>query len=82
MLNLNAALDFAVTTAREAGAVLCDYYRTGVTVKYKGEIDLVTEVDRRSEEILVSGLQAAFPAHVTWIISGRICATASRSSRR
>jgi hypothetical protein len=36
VLDLNEALDFAVATVREAGAVLRDYYRSGVTVKYKG----------------------------------------------
>ena len=61
MLNLNAALDFAVTTAREAGAVLCDYYRTGVTVKYKGEIDLVTEADHASEALILKRIRSAYP---------------------
>jgi len=61
VLNLNAALDFAVTTAREAGAVLCDYYRTGVTVKYKGEIDLVTEADHASEALILKRIRSAYP---------------------
>ena len=61
MLNLKAALDFAVTTAREAGAVLCDYYRTGVTVKYKGEIDLVTEADHASEALILKRIRSAYP---------------------
>ena len=61
MLNLNAALDFATTTARDAGAVLCDYYRTGVTVKYKGEIDLVTEADHASEALILKRIRSAYP---------------------
>jgi myo-inositol-1(or 4)-monophosphatase len=61
VLNLNEALDFAVTTAREAGAVLGDYYRTGVTVKYKGEIDLVTEADHASEALILSRIRSAYP---------------------
>jgi myo-inositol-1(or 4)-monophosphatase len=61
VLNLNEALDFAVTTAREAGAVLRDYYRNGVTVKYKGEIDLVTEADHASEALILNRIRSAYP---------------------
>ena len=62
MLNLNEALEFAVHTARAAGAVLRDYYRTGVTVKYKGEIDLITEADHASEALILKRIRAAYPA--------------------
>jgi myo-inositol-1(or 4)-monophosphatase len=61
VLNLNEALNFAVTTAREAGAVLRDYYRTGVTVKYKSEIDLVTDADHASEALILNLIRAAYP---------------------
>jgi myo-inositol-1(or 4)-monophosphatase len=61
VLNLNEALNFAVVTAREAGAILRDYYRNGVTVKYKGEIDLITEADRASEELILKRIRAAYP---------------------
>ncbi len=61
MLDLNQALDFAIATVREAGALLRDYYRTGVTVKYKGEIDLITEADRASEELILERIQSAYP---------------------
>ena len=61
MLNLNEALDFAVTTAHEAGAVLSDYYRNGVTVQYKGEIDLITEADHASEVLILSRIRSAYP---------------------
>jgi myo-inositol-1(or 4)-monophosphatase len=61
VLNLNEALNFAVTTAREAGAVLRDYYRTGVTVKYKSEIDLVTEADHASEALILKRIRSAYP---------------------
>ena len=40
MLDLSRALNFAVDTVRDAGGVLRDYYRNGVTVNYKGDIDL------------------------------------------
>ena len=61
MLNLNKALDFAVATVREAGAVLRDYYRNGVTVKYKGEIDLITEADHASEALILQRIRSAYP---------------------
>jgi myo-inositol-1(or 4)-monophosphatase len=46
---------------REAGAVLRDYYRSGVTVKYKGEIDLITEADRASEELILNRIRSVYP---------------------
>jgi myo-inositol-1(or 4)-monophosphatase len=61
VLKLDDALKFAVATAREAGAVLRDYYRTGVTVKYKGEIDLVTEADHASEALILQRIRSAYP---------------------
>jgi myo-inositol-1(or 4)-monophosphatase len=54
-------MDFAVKTAREAGAVLRDYYRDGVTVKYKGEIDLITEADHASDALILNRIRTAYP---------------------
>jgi myo-inositol-1(or 4)-monophosphatase len=61
VLDLNEALDFAVATVREAGAVLRDYYRSGVTVKYKGEIDLITEADHASEALILNRIRSTYP---------------------
>jgi len=61
VLNSNEALNFAVATVREAGAVLREYYRTGVTVRYKGEIDLITEADRASEDLILRRIRSAYP---------------------
>lgn len=49
--------------AREAGALLRDFYHKGVATEYKGDVDLVTEADRASEKLIVERLHAAFPAH-------------------
>jgi myo-inositol-1(or 4)-monophosphatase len=49
--------------AREAGALLLEKFRTGVTVRRKGVIDLVTEADVAAEELVVSRLAKAFPDH-------------------
>ena len=62
MMDLNKALDFALKTVREAGALLRDYYRSGVTVKYKGEIDLITDADHASEVLVLDRIRSAYPA--------------------
>lgn len=49
--------------AREAGALLRDFYARGVAAEYKGDVDLVTEADRRSEQLIGERLHAAFPTH-------------------
>jgi myo-inositol-1(or 4)-monophosphatase len=49
--------------AREAGALLRDYYHKGVATEYKGDVDLVTEADRASEKLIVERLHAVFPEH-------------------
>jgi myo-inositol-1(or 4)-monophosphatase len=49
--------------AREAGALLRDFYRKGVETEYKGDVDLVTEADRQSEKLIVERLYSAFPDH-------------------
>jgi len=55
--------DPAAAIAREAGALLRDFYHRGVTAEYKGDVDLVTEADRASEKLMVERLHAAFPEH-------------------
>jgi myo-inositol-1(or 4)-monophosphatase len=49
--------------AREAGALLREFYQRGVRTEYKGDVDLVTEADRASEKLIVERLHAAFPQH-------------------
>lgn len=53
----------AEAIAREAGALLRDYFHRGVHAEYKGEVDVVTEADRASEKLITDRLRAAFPAH-------------------
>ena len=54
-------LEQAVKVAREAGALLKDNFGKTQEIGFKGRIDLVTEMDRRSEELIISRLRAAFP---------------------
>jgi myo-inositol-1(or 4)-monophosphatase len=49
--------------ARQAGAVLKDGYGNVRHIQQKGVIDLVTEFDKRSEEIIISSIQQEFPDH-------------------
>jgi myo-inositol-1(or 4)-monophosphatase len=49
--------------ARQAGALLRGFYAKGVATEYKGDVDLVTEADRASEQMIVEKLKAAFPSH-------------------
>jgi myo-inositol-1(or 4)-monophosphatase len=53
----------AESIAREAGALLREFYHRGVRAEYKGDVDLVTEADRASEKLIGKRLHAAFPGH-------------------
>lgn len=49
--------------ARQAGEVLRAGYEGEHQVDYKGVIDLVTEVDHQSEDLLLGEIQRLFPGH-------------------
>ena len=49
--------------AREAGALLRDYFARGVETEYKGDVDLVTVADRAAEKLIRSRLAEVFPDH-------------------
>src|SRR5207237_9090248 len=53
----------AADIAREAGALLMQYFRARVAVEYKGEADVVTVADRTAEELIISRLRARGPEH-------------------
>ena len=53
----------ATELAREAGSLQRSRLWQPFGIEYKGEIDLVTEVDRACEELLVKGLKGSFPDH-------------------
>ncbi len=54
-------LNAAIPIAREAGDMLAENLNGTRTVEMKGAINLVTEMDRRSEEMIVERLTRAFP---------------------
>jgi myo-inositol-1(or 4)-monophosphatase len=49
--------------AREAGALLMGYFQQDVKVEYKGEADLVTVADRKSEAMIRERIRANWPSH-------------------
>jgi len=56
-------LETAIEIAREAGALLANYFERRVRFELKGEFDLVTEADRASERLVVDRLRSHFPSH-------------------
>jgi myo-inositol-1(or 4)-monophosphatase len=58
-----AYLEAAVEIALEAGKTLREELDRPANISYKGEFDLVTQADRRSEALIVSRLQKYFPDH-------------------
>jgi myo-inositol-1(or 4)-monophosphatase len=53
----------AAEIAREAGALLLDFFARGVETEYKGDADLVTAADRAAEKLIRSRLGEVFPGH-------------------
>jgi myo-inositol-1(or 4)-monophosphatase len=49
--------------AREAGALLIEYFHQGLKIEYKGEADLVTAADRASETLIRERVAKQFPTH-------------------
>jgi myo-inositol-1(or 4)-monophosphatase len=53
----------ASAIAVEAGKLLMPFFERRIGFEYKGGVDLVTEADRASEQLIVSRLRAAWPEH-------------------
>ena len=63
-MRLQDALDTAISLAHESGDLLMRYFKNVNYIQFKGVGDIVTEADRRSEELITSGIRSAFPEHV------------------
>jgi myo-inositol-1(or 4)-monophosphatase len=58
-------LAFAISTAHQAGRLLCGLFGQRHTVGHKSsEIDLVTEADTASERLIVDAIHGRFPDHL------------------
>jgi len=55
--------DFAQNLAREAGRVLAHKLTGHNEIYYKGAIDLVTEADKMSEELIIGKITTRYPEH-------------------
>ena len=49
--------------AREAGALLMDFFRQRVKVEYKGDVDVVTAADRAAEKLIFERIRSRWPKH-------------------
>ena len=56
-------LAVATEAVLRAGRIQRDHYASGVKVEYKGEIDLVTEVDRACELVILETIRARYADH-------------------
>lgn len=63
MIDLAAALSVARAAADEAGRLALEGFRTPMEIHKKGVIDLVTDFDLRSEQLVRAKIAAAFPEH-------------------
>lgn len=60
---MNPTLTEIEDLARQAGTILRAGFGQGHQIDYKGIIDPVTEVDRRSEDLIVAEIHNRFPSH-------------------
>jgi 3'(2'), 5'-bisphosphate nucleotidase len=56
-------LELAKRLAVEAGNILLNYYRQGVSIDWKGPNDPVTAADREASHLIVGSLKHEFPEH-------------------
>jgi len=54
---------FAIDLARQAGALLKEKFNQKHEIHYKGEINLVTEADKMSEDLIIAAISRSFPDH-------------------
>ncbi|HZX35564.1 MAG TPA: inositol monophosphatase family protein [Thermodesulfobacteriota bacterium] len=55
--------DKAIKIAREAGFLLKENLSGPRTIEFKGSVDIVTEMDRKAEELIVNSIRRDFPDH-------------------
>ncbi len=60
---MEPTIEIVEMLARQAGEILREGYGQPHQVDYKGRINLVTEIDHRSEEFLIHEIEKRFPRH-------------------
>jgi myo-inositol-1(or 4)-monophosphatase len=63
MAQISSILDTTIEIVRAAGAILRQGWGRAGRIDFKGEVDLVTEYDRRAEALIVAALLERFPTH-------------------
>lgn len=56
-------LDFAIATATSAGAYIRERAKGALEVEHKGRIDLVTQVDKGAQALIVAAIEERYPSH-------------------
>lgn len=60
---MSSYVETSMEIAREAGALVAEYFEQRIGYQMKGEFDLVTEADKASEKLIVERLIKHFPSH-------------------
>jgi myo-inositol-1(or 4)-monophosphatase len=60
---MTCEFEAALSAARRAGEVLRAGFGAEHTITYKGEVDLVTEIDEEAERMITEELLGTFPSH-------------------
>ncbi|MEN6621014.1 MAG: inositol monophosphatase family protein [Smithella sp.] len=55
--------DFTVSLAHQAGTLLMEKFEQSLKIRFKGDINLVTEADKMSEKLIISAIKQKFPSH-------------------
>jgi myo-inositol-1(or 4)-monophosphatase len=58
-----AVMDFLIPVVREVGTLLLQSLGNAQSIQFKGRANLVTEMDRRSEDHLIRAIRAQHPQH-------------------
>ncbi len=58
-----AMLNFTVNLAKKAGEYLRENFGKELNVEHKGRIDLVTQIDRNSQDMIVGDIERKYPLH-------------------
>src|SRR5258707_14295190 len=56
-------LEAAIQIAQEAGTILREEFALPPDIRYKGDVDFVTQADKRSEQAIVARLSKYLPTH-------------------
>lgn len=62
-MNIELTKQIAIQTVKKAGGVIMDNFHKVTQASYKGQSDIVTEVDLASEKIILDTINENFPDH-------------------